>query len=153
MRFSNRRPHTLTDAQGRKGDFRESVIILTSNLGTGGTAPISQPVESESECDLWVTRQQLRVLAWWDMLEAKCHGGGGRSAHAIVALMWIQFRLPARQRPVGRGFDAALELLASYRPRSKLIVGLGMVFVPINELRIKNLPEPCRQSHVREDRE
>ncbi len=30
---------TLTDAQGRKCDFRESVIILTSNLGTGGTAP------------------------------------------------------------------------------------------------------------------
>jgi ATP-dependent Clp protease ATP-binding subunit ClpA len=27
---------TLTDAQGRKCDFRESVIILTSNLGTGG---------------------------------------------------------------------------------------------------------------------
>jgi ATP-dependent Clp protease ATP-binding subunit ClpC len=26
---------TLTDAQGRKCDFRESVIILTSNLGTG----------------------------------------------------------------------------------------------------------------------
>ena len=26
----------LTDAQGRKCDFRESVIILTSNLGTGG---------------------------------------------------------------------------------------------------------------------
>ncbi|MCX6879113.1 MAG: AAA family ATPase, partial [Verrucomicrobia bacterium] len=25
----------LTDAQGRKGDFRESVIILTSNLGAG----------------------------------------------------------------------------------------------------------------------
>lgn len=30
---------TLTDAQGRKCDFRESVIILTSNLGTGGAAP------------------------------------------------------------------------------------------------------------------
>jgi ATP-dependent Clp protease ATP-binding subunit ClpC len=29
----------LTDAQGRKCDFRESVIILTSNLGTGGAAP------------------------------------------------------------------------------------------------------------------
>ena len=29
---------TLTDAQGRKCDFRESVIILTSNLGTGGGA-------------------------------------------------------------------------------------------------------------------
>jgi ATP-dependent Clp protease ATP-binding subunit ClpC len=27
---------TLTDAQGRKCDFRESVIILTSNLGSGG---------------------------------------------------------------------------------------------------------------------
>jgi ATP-dependent Clp protease ATP-binding subunit ClpC len=27
---------TLTDAQGRKCDFRESVIILTSNLGAGG---------------------------------------------------------------------------------------------------------------------
>lgn len=27
---------TLTDAQGRKCDFREAVIILTSNLGTGG---------------------------------------------------------------------------------------------------------------------
>jgi ATP-dependent Clp protease ATP-binding subunit ClpC len=26
---------TLTDAQGRKCDFRESVIILTSNLGSG----------------------------------------------------------------------------------------------------------------------
>ena len=26
----------LTDAQGRKCDFREAVIILTSNLGTGG---------------------------------------------------------------------------------------------------------------------
>jgi ATP-dependent Clp protease ATP-binding subunit ClpA len=26
---------TLTDAQGRKSDFRESVIILTSNLGSG----------------------------------------------------------------------------------------------------------------------
>jgi ATP-dependent Clp protease ATP-binding subunit ClpA len=26
---------TLTDAQGRKCDFREAVIILTSNLGTG----------------------------------------------------------------------------------------------------------------------
>ena len=26
---------TLTDAQGRKCDFRESVIVLTSNLGTG----------------------------------------------------------------------------------------------------------------------
>jgi ATP-dependent Clp protease ATP-binding subunit ClpA len=25
----------LTDAQGRKCDFRESVIILTSNLGSG----------------------------------------------------------------------------------------------------------------------
>jgi ATP-dependent Clp protease ATP-binding subunit ClpC len=30
---------TLTDAQGRKCDFRESVIILTSNLGTGAAAP------------------------------------------------------------------------------------------------------------------
>jgi len=30
---------TLTDAQGRKCDFRESVIILTSNLGTGWAAP------------------------------------------------------------------------------------------------------------------
>jgi len=30
---------TLTDAQGRKCDFRESVIILTSNLGTRGAAP------------------------------------------------------------------------------------------------------------------
>ena len=29
---------TLTDAQGRKCDFRESVIILTSNLGSGGGA-------------------------------------------------------------------------------------------------------------------
>ena len=27
---------TLTDAQGKKCDFRESVIILTSNLGSGG---------------------------------------------------------------------------------------------------------------------
>jgi ATP-dependent Clp protease ATP-binding subunit ClpA len=27
---------TLTDAQGRKCDFRETVIILTSNLGAGG---------------------------------------------------------------------------------------------------------------------
>ena len=27
---------TLTDAQGRKCDFREAVIILTSNLGSGG---------------------------------------------------------------------------------------------------------------------
>lgn len=27
---------TFTDAQGRKCDFREAVIILTSNLGTGG---------------------------------------------------------------------------------------------------------------------
>ena len=27
---------TLTDAQGRKCDLRESVIILTSNLGSGG---------------------------------------------------------------------------------------------------------------------
>ncbi|MCX6879110.1 MAG: AAA family ATPase [Verrucomicrobia bacterium] len=27
----------LTDAQGRKGDFREAVIILTSNLGAGQT--------------------------------------------------------------------------------------------------------------------
>ena len=27
---------TLTDAQGRKCDFRESVIILTSNPGSGG---------------------------------------------------------------------------------------------------------------------
>jgi ATP-dependent Clp protease ATP-binding subunit ClpC len=30
---------TLTDAQGRKCDFRESVIVLTSNLGTGAAAP------------------------------------------------------------------------------------------------------------------
>jgi ATP-dependent Clp protease ATP-binding subunit ClpC len=29
---------TLTDAQGRKCDFREAVIILTSNLGSGGDA-------------------------------------------------------------------------------------------------------------------
>lgn len=29
---------TLTDAQGKKCDFRESVIILTSNLGSGGGA-------------------------------------------------------------------------------------------------------------------
>ncbi len=29
---------TLTDSQGRKCDFRESVIILTSNLGSGGVA-------------------------------------------------------------------------------------------------------------------
>jgi ATP-dependent Clp protease ATP-binding subunit ClpC len=28
----------LTDAQGKKCDFRESVIILTSNLGSGGGA-------------------------------------------------------------------------------------------------------------------
>ena len=27
---------TLTDARGRKCDFREAVIILTSNLGSGG---------------------------------------------------------------------------------------------------------------------
>jgi ATP-dependent Clp protease ATP-binding subunit ClpA len=43
---------TLTDAQGRKCDFRESVIILTSNLGSGVVRKRKMRfgVEEEKEC-------------------------------------------------------------------------------------------------------
>ncbi len=40
---------TLTDAQGRKCDFRESVIILTSNLGSGGVKKKRMGFEAEEE--------------------------------------------------------------------------------------------------------
>ncbi len=40
---------TLTDAQGRKCDFREAVIILTSNLGTGGVVKRKMGFGAEEE--------------------------------------------------------------------------------------------------------
>ncbi len=40
---------TLTDSQGRKCDFRESVIILTSNLGTGGVVKRRMGFGAEEE--------------------------------------------------------------------------------------------------------
>jgi ATP-dependent Clp protease ATP-binding subunit ClpC len=40
---------TLTDAQGRKCDFREAVIILTSNLGTGGVVKRKMGFAAEEE--------------------------------------------------------------------------------------------------------
>ena len=41
---------TLTDAQGRKCDFREAVIILTSNLGTGVVKKRRMGFGMEEEC-------------------------------------------------------------------------------------------------------
>jgi ATP-dependent Clp protease ATP-binding subunit ClpC len=41
---------TLTDAQGRKCDFREAVIILTSNLGTGVVKKRRMGFGVEEEC-------------------------------------------------------------------------------------------------------
>jgi ATP-dependent Clp protease ATP-binding subunit ClpC len=40
---------TLTDAQGRKCDFREAVIILTSNLGSGGVVKRKMGFGAEEE--------------------------------------------------------------------------------------------------------
>jgi ATP-dependent Clp protease ATP-binding subunit ClpC len=40
---------TLTDAQGRKCDFRESVIILTSNLGSGGVVKRTMGFGAEAD--------------------------------------------------------------------------------------------------------
>jgi ATP-dependent Clp protease ATP-binding subunit ClpB len=50
----------LTDGQGRTVDFRNAILILTSNLGSQFLVDVQTPFEERKEQALAVVRQQFR---------------------------------------------------------------------------------------------